>query len=939
MQEKSGLGKFWGKVSEYRKKLFDKGFQKKVLSIVNPEPTKDSDFLIDYITRVLLFLFPLYIYENNAIMGISLRDILFGIVIILMAIWGGFRVIINVKDRPFSFSKKTLLVFGSFFLLIICFVVQSVKLSSELPHTYLYIGCFLIIFCMGFINANSRYYLQLISSAYLLIYISIYKYIFTGTATLIGVEKILGTGYKMIPVLLLSCLVNAYLYITEDNENLQKFYLVLLAAGFVTLFLYGDMAAFMIMLLFVMGMQFLRAPSVDFMKKNMILLFLYAFCASNAPLLTYFNAQGISKEFDLEYSIYIDIIIAVAGLFVTSYWEKLPKDGEDGGAFMETFSKWYKRSILLVLTLIAVAFTFGSKGANLSKGIGGKAISGFTTSLWNAVSKSNGEIWHILTVYGLIGIIVLTVLGGLLLLYSVSTFRKEETSEIEKGYILITLLFIAQGFFYQFSSVSTPAYMIFAGLSLCMGRFAVSKEFSEKVAVKEEIFDIEAEENDSEDEVSVIWVPESVKASMIRDQEASKAKANAEKETQQGKNDRLLESFKRYFPQVCSLLLAGFAAVFLLLLSFAIYRLFVPVGSVGGTESLVADAIEERQEELLAEAAAGASDGVLEGEELAEADAEASLGMAEGEADVENGRMKDEENAAGEGQDNEDSDETDEAGEDDETDQSEEETDENGEGEESSEDGEDTEGENEEESEISDEDIPAGVSGGDYRIYDPNARYSAADDTVTGKNGVVNLRSLPSTGNRSVVVHALEEGETAKRTGIGANGWSKVEYGGRTLYAVTDYLMTYEEVAEEEATEEDEAAQAAAEEAARAAAEAEAAAKAQEEAAAAAASKEKPKTPTSYTVQFTNDNKKVNIWSSGHLYGTMTVTDGEGNAVSMTNYGDYYQGSGKNQKRYLNIYAPKGDSELTINVDQGFVDSIKAMGYSGLYFNKTLHNW
>ena len=50
-------------------------------------------------------------------------------------------------------------------------------------------------------------------------------------------------------------------------------------------------------------LQFLRRPTADYMKKNMILLFLYGFAASNAPLLSYFNLPGISKEFDLEYSI------------------------------------------------------------------------------------------------------------------------------------------------------------------------------------------------------------------------------------------------------------------------------------------------------------------------------------------------------------------------------------------------------------------------------------------------------------------------------------------------------------------------------------------------------------------------------------------------------------------------------------------------------------
>lgn len=34
----------------------------------------------------------------------------------------------------------------------------------------------------------------------------------------------------------------------------------------------------------------------------------------------------------------------------------------------------------------------------------------------------------------------------------------------------------------------------------------------------------------------------------------------------------------------------------------------------------------------------------------------------------------------------------------------------------------------------------------------------------------------------------LKNGETALRTGIGNNGWSRVEYNGEKLYAVSSYL-------------------------------------------------------------------------------------------------------------------------------------------------------
>lgn len=65
--------------------------------------------------------------------------------------------------------------------------------------------------------------------------------------------------------------------------------------------------------------------------------------------------------------------------------------------------------------------------------------------------------------------------------------------------------------------------------------------------------------------------------------------------------------------------------------------------------------------------------------------------------------------------------------------------------------------------------------------------YTAVNDTVTAKD-LVNLRDSDSTkGN---IVATLKNGETLKRTATGSNGWSKLTYNGKTVYAVTSYLTT-----------------------------------------------------------------------------------------------------------------------------------------------------
>lgn len=64
--------------------------------------------------------------------------------------------------------------------------------------------------------------------------------------------------------------------------------------------------------------------------------------------------------------------------------------------------------------------------------------------------------------------------------------------------------------------------------------------------------------------------------------------------------------------------------------------------------------------------------------------------------------------------------------------------------------------------------------------------FSAVNEQVTAKNET-NLRTLPSVTD-SQVVYTLKNGEYLTRTGISANGWSRLNYNGQTVYAVSSYL-------------------------------------------------------------------------------------------------------------------------------------------------------
>lgn len=67
-----------------------------------------------------------------------------------------------------------------------------------------------------------------------------------------------------------------------------------------------------------------------------------------------------------------------------------------------------------------------------------------------------------------------------------------------------------------------------------------------------------------------------------------------------------------------------------------------------------------------------------------------------------------------------------------------------------------------------------------------NTEFEPVNEQVTAKSET-NLRTLPSVTD-SEILYTLKNGEYLTRTGVSSNGWSRLDYNGQTVYAVSSYL-------------------------------------------------------------------------------------------------------------------------------------------------------
>lgn len=83
----------------------------------------------------------------------------------------------------------------------------------------------------------------------------------------------------------------------------------------------------------------------------------------------------------------------------------------------------------------------------------------------------------------------------------------------------------------------------------------------------------------------------------------------------------------------------------------------------------------------------------------------------------------------------------------------------------------------------------AAADAGDVPI---DSTFRQVEELVTAKD-VTNLRTEPSAVADDTIAASIKNGEWVTRTGISGKGWSRLEYNGQTLYAISSLLLTEEE--------------------------------------------------------------------------------------------------------------------------------------------------
>lgn len=431
----------------------------KLMETILPTIESGGTIIVDYYIRLMLFLYPLFLDRNKIIPLFSNKLVLYIIVTLFSGgiyIWFAAKKIVkyNKRVRPLDiFLVITAL------LLILKLAARCSQMDMAFEREAFLLCIIGTYFLVRNINKGAEYYINLILYSAVILFVGFILYYVKGSENLFGVEIMLERSNVIISYLLLISGISSLLYCIVREKPLDIVYLVIAVAGFLLLFLQNDTISICIMGIFLLAIPIIFPPSVNLVKRSLLLCFLFILIIISIPLLPFFNQQ-----IEISYNIYIDLFLAIVGLFIIQYWKKIPEDINPELIILKKFSKWYKKVLAVTGIILTVSILIGERIFEIPDCFGVRALKTYSASLLESINGNKSFFQELLEDYGIMGYVIWICIIIMIIKLMAKRWKKGE--EVTKILIMVSMLFIVQTFFYQLQPISTPIYVILLTLAL-----------------------------------------------------------------------------------------------------------------------------------------------------------------------------------------------------------------------------------------------------------------------------------------------------------------------------------------------------------------------------------------------------------------------------------------------------------------------------------------
>ena len=271
-----------------------------------------------------------------------------------------------------------------------------------------------------------------------------------------GIGEQINTDGGINAWLVLGICVHVIAYCTAKARGYKIWYGACALLGALLLFLEKNMIAILLVETVFILIASQYQPTKGLVKRTMQMFFAFNFLLCNMSLLTGYVEifKGIST-YDLEVSVYMELILAVIGLIFFTIWDKCCKEDTADDVVLPQMLPFFRGLKIAAIIFLAALFTTAVRGESV-------VLPDVMLKLQSAFILGTAEqtgIFHTVgTRYGLAGVVIIFVL--LFMLASKSFAKDEDLPDVQKPLKIIATIYVMQSILLKQTMMNVPLYAV-----------------------------------------------------------------------------------------------------------------------------------------------------------------------------------------------------------------------------------------------------------------------------------------------------------------------------------------------------------------------------------------------------------------------------------------------------------------------------------------------
>lgn len=405
------------------------------------------------------------ILQEWSIGGVSVRTLLIALITAVgMVLWLKKLAGKRARSRKIAWDKLDCLMGICLVWNIFQIIIDYVK-TAECDERNLLTITLIILFFLASMEKFSPVYIDVILICVFVVFVSLLWHFMIDASYTFNLKPLIEDEQALTSFLLMINVIATGKYCDTKDRMKQKLYFIIALTGYFLLFINRNLIGIVLMGISFMVFLLVYEPHREFVRKNMQMAFVYFFMLSNMSLLVnYTSLINAECQYSLENSVYLELVIALAGVFFFTYWDKLPEDEDRPLYEMQEVMKRIMTGVCIILFLL---LAMGHRMISMDGTKGISVLQQFSVELQKYTMGHNGTFYDVLSMSGIAGGVwlVCTVLIAMEKIH-----KRAGIEEIDPLLLVVFIIYVIQSVFFSQQTTTAPIYTMLMAAALYGGR-------------------------------------------------------------------------------------------------------------------------------------------------------------------------------------------------------------------------------------------------------------------------------------------------------------------------------------------------------------------------------------------------------------------------------------------------------------------------------------